>query len=130
MKLLWRKALDKGDVTIVLQVTPRPQPDLPNVPLAVSLAKTDEARALLQIAVHDPNSITRPYALPPGTPKESVQLLRRAFMDTMKDTEFLAEAKKSNLDIDPLPVEEVEKIVARFFKLDSSLATKLREIMK
>ena len=51
-------------------------------------------------------------------------------MDTMKDSEFLADAKKSQLDIDPLSPEEVEKTVARFFKLDSSLIAKLREILK
>jgi hypothetical protein len=51
-------------------------------------------------------------------------------MDTMKDPEFLADAKKSQLDIDPVPGEEVEKTVARFFKLDAALVTKLREILK
>jgi hypothetical protein len=50
-------------------------------------------------------------------------------MDTMTDPEFLADAKKSQLDIDPLPAE-VEKTVARFFKLDTALVAKLREILK
>jgi tripartite-type tricarboxylate transporter receptor subunit TctC len=130
IKVTWRKALESGDVNVVLQTTARAHSELPKIPLATSLAKTDEARVLLQVAVIDPNSITRPYALPPGTPKERTQLLRKAFMETMADPEFLAETKKSNLDIDPLTGEEVEKIVARFFKLDSSVVTKLREIMK
>lgn len=130
IKVIWRKTLDAGEVNVVIQLVPKPHPELPKVPLAVSLAKTEEARLLLQAAVHDPNSITRPYSLPPGTPRERVKLLQKAFMDTMKDPEFLADAKKSKMDIDPVAGEEVEKTVARFFKLDPALVTKLREILK
>lgn len=130
IKVIWRKGLETGDANVVLQLVPKPHPELPKVPLAVSLAKTDEARTLLQAAVHDPNSITRPYSLPPGTPKDRVKILQKAFMDTMKDPEFLADAKKSQLDLDPVSPEEVEKTVARFFKLDPTLIAKLREILK
>ncbi|MBI2090509.1 MAG: hypothetical protein HYT78_17495 [Deltaproteobacteria bacterium] len=130
MKVIWRKALDAGEVNVVIQLVPKAHPELPKVPLAVSLAKTEEARLLLQAAVHDPNSITRPYSLPPGTPKDRVKLLQKAFMDSMKDPEFLADAKKSKMDIDPVRGEEVEKTVARFFKLDPALVTRLREILK
>jgi tripartite-type tricarboxylate transporter receptor subunit TctC len=130
IKVIWRKALEAGDVNVVLQLVAKPHPEIPKVPLAVSLAKTDEARLLLQAAVHDPNSITRPYSLPPGTPKDRVQILQKAFMDTMKDPEFVTDAKKAQLDLDPFPPEEVEKTVARFFKLDAAVVAKLREILK
>ena len=90
----------------MIQLVAKTDPELAKVPLAASLAKTDEARLLLQAAVHDPNSITRPYSLPPGTPKDRVQILQKAFMDTMKDPEFLADAKKAQLDIDPVAPEE------------------------
>lgn len=130
IKVMWRSGLETADVNLVIQLVTKPHPDLPKVPLAVSLAKTEEARVLLQAAVHDPNSITRPYSLPPGTPKDRVQILQKAFMDTMKDAEFLADAKKSQMDIDPVSGEEVEKTVARFFKLDLAVVAKLREILK
>jgi len=130
IKSTWRKALESGEVNIVLQLTPKSHPELPGVPLGLGLAKTAEQKALLQAAVHDPNSITRPYSLSPGTPKDRVQLLRKAFMDTMKDPEFLADAKKSKLDLDPVSGEEVEKIVQSFFKIDSMIVAKLREILK
>lgn len=130
IKVIWRKALESGDANLVLQLVPKPHPEIPKVPLAASLAKTDEARTLLQAAVHDPNSITRPYSLPPGTPKDRVQILQKAFLDTMNDPEFLADAKKSQLDIQPVTGEEVEKTVARFFRLDAVLVAKLREILK
>ena len=54
----------------------------------------------------------RPFSVPPGTPKERLQLLRKAFADTMKDPEFLAEAKKSKFDETYVSGEEIEKYVA------------------
>jgi len=92
MKSTWKKELESGDLTMVLQVTSKPHPELAKVPLAVNLAKTEEAKKLIQTVerVHGPS--VRPYVAPPGTPKDRVQILRRAFMDTMKDSAFLAEA--------------------------------------
>ena len=62
--------------------------------------------------------------------KDSVQTLRKAFMETLKDKEFLAGAGKSKLDVDPASGEEVEKIVAGPFQLDPALVTKMGEILK
>lgn len=130
IKVMWRQGLDAGNVNIVLQAVPNAVPDLPKVPVAIELAKTDEARKLIQAGIHDTAAITRPYALPPGTPKNRVQLLRRAFIETMKDKDFLAEAVKSKLDVDPVTGEEVEKIVSGIFKLDAATVAKMAEILK
>lgn len=129
-KSTWRKGLESGDAIVVLQNTPRPHPELPNVPLAINLAKTEEARKLIQVGIHDTSTITYLYSLPPGTPKERMQILRRAFQETMKDSEFLAEAKKANLDLDPVTGEDLERIIAEFFKLEAAVANKLKEILK
>lgn len=130
IKVMWRQGLDAGNVNIVLQAVPKAVADLPKVPLAIDLAKTEEARRLIQVGIHDTAAITRPYALPPGTPKERVQLLRKAFAETMRDKEFLVEAAKAKLDIDPASGEEVEKIVAGLFKLDAATIAKMSEILK
>lgn len=129
-KATWRKGLESGNVNIIIQATPKALPDLPKVPVAIDLAKTDEARRLIQVVIHDLSAITRLYALPPGTPKVLVQTLRKAFMATMNDKEFLADAKKSKLDIDPVSGEEMERIVAGLFKLEATMVAKLREILK
>jgi len=130
IKVMWRQGLDSGQATIVLQAVPKAVPDLPKVPVAIELAKTDEARKLIEVGIHATAAITRPYALPPGTPKDRVQLLRRAFRETLKDRDFVAEAVKSKLDIDPVSGEEVEKIVAGLFKLDAATIAKMAEILK
>jgi tripartite-type tricarboxylate transporter receptor subunit TctC len=129
-KSTWRKGLESGEATVVLQNAPTPHPELPNVPLAINQAKTDEGKKLIQAGIHDASAITYLYSLPPGTPKDRVQILRKAFMETMKNSEFLAEAKKANLDVDSLTGEELERTVGNFFRLEPSVANKLREILK
>jgi tripartite-type tricarboxylate transporter receptor subunit TctC len=129
IKATWKSALDSDRVMITLQFGPKAHPDLPNVPLAQSLAKTDEARILLKTAIENPNVITIAYAVAPGTQDDRVQILRKAFMETVKDPAFLAEAKKSNLEINPITGEETEKIVDSFFSLDPKLLEKLRSIV-
>jgi len=130
MKSTWSRALQSGDAVVVVQMVPKANPDLPNVPLAINFAKTEEARHLIQVGIHDMNLLLRTFALPPGTPKDRVQIIRRAFAQTMKDPEFLADAKKSKLDVDPGSGEEVERTVASLFKVDPSLVAKLKEILK
>lgn len=129
IKVTWSSALAAGDVLVLLQATPEPHPDLVNVPNAIELAKANEARELIRAGIHIPAAITRPYALPPNTPKDRVQIFRKAFLETLKDPEFLAEAKKSNLDINPLPGEEVEKMILDLFKLEAAVLNRLREIL-
>jgi tripartite-type tricarboxylate transporter receptor subunit TctC len=126
----WRKELEAGDLNIVLQAMPKPHPGLPKIPLAIDLAKTDEARKLIQAVAHTYSDILRVYVLPPGTPKERSRLVAKAFMDTLKDREFLAEAEKAKLDIEPLAAEGVETVVANLFKLEPALVTKLKEILQ
>ena len=130
IKSIWRQGLDSGNVFIVLQVNPKPHPELPKVANAIDYAPNENSKLLLKYGGHDPAMITRPYTLGPGTPKDRVQLLRKAFVETLKDADFLADAKKSRLDTDPLTGEEIQKIVAALFKMDQGLVNQLKEILK
>jgi len=76
------------------------------------------------------SDLTYSYVLSPGTPKERVEIMRKAFADTMKDPEFLADTKKSRLGVDPMTGEELEKTVTRLFKLSPGLVAKLKEVLK
>jgi tripartite-type tricarboxylate transporter receptor subunit TctC len=129
IKVTWRQPLEAKDVNVVLQAIPKPHAELPKIPLAINFAKTAEAKKLVEAGIHDTQIFTRPYVLPPGTPKERVQILRKAFLDTLKDKEFLAEAEKSKLDVDPVTGEEAEKIIAGLFKLEPALLAKLKQIL-
>jgi tripartite-type tricarboxylate transporter receptor subunit TctC len=129
-KSTWRQEVESGNVIVVLQHSPKRHPDLPNVPIDIDFAKTTEARKILQAAVHSLGSTARPFVLPPGTPKDRTQMLRKAFADTMQDPAFLAEAKKANLDITPADGAELEQNVKEVFNLDSSLIPRLKEVLK
>lgn len=129
IKVMWRKEIEARAVRVVLQVLRKKHRELPDVPNALDLARSDEARQLIKVGIVDPATIVRSYTLPPGTPKERVTILRDAFVATMKDPAFLAEAKKSQLDLDPLSGSEVESIVQGFFKLQPSALADLKETL-
>jgi len=126
----WPNELKSGDLAIVLQTTAKSHPELSKVPLAISYARTDEAKNLIRALVHSVGPAARPYMLPPGTPKDRAMTLRKAFMDTMKDSEFLADAKKAKLDINPLDGAELESNVKEVFNLDPKLIPRAKEILK
>jgi tripartite-type tricarboxylate transporter receptor subunit TctC len=129
MKVTWRNALQSGDLIVVLQVVAKPFPELSNVPLAINLAKTDEARRLLKIGVQDAAAYARPFVLPPGTPKDRVELLRKSFNDTLADKGLLAETEKAKLRLDPVSAEELKKMVIDLGTLDAAFLAKLKGIL-
>ena len=129
-KSTWRKELEANEVTLVLQAIPTRHREVPNVPLAIDYAKTDEAKRMIRSVIHTIAPTVRPYVLPPGTPRDRVETLRRAFMSTMKDQEFLAEAAKAKLDINPLDGATLETNVKEVFTLDTALIPRLKEILK
>jgi len=130
LKATWGKALDSGEITVVLQTVAEPIAELPKVPLAINAAKTDPARQLIQAGIHDVSDLTYAYVLPPGTPADRVQMVRKAFTDTMNDADFIADTKKSKLSIDPMTGEELRKTLVRLFKLDAGVVEKLKEVLK
>ncbi len=129
MKSAWGKRFESGAAIAILQAVPKPLPDLPKVPLGISLAKTDEGRQMIELGIHLHNTFARPFVLSPGIPKEREEILRRAFQETMKDKEFSAECEKAKLGIDPVTGEELEKAVAGAFKTSPALVAKLKETL-
>ena len=129
-KATWSKELAGGDVLIVLQNVAKPHPDQSKLPLAINYAKGEEGQKLIKALVHSVGPTARPYVLPPKTPKDRVQILRKAFIDTMKDPDFLADASKARLDINPLDGAELEKNVNEVFNLDPKLIPRAKEILK
>jgi tripartite-type tricarboxylate transporter receptor subunit TctC len=126
-KASWGRQLD--NLNIVLQASSASHAELPKVPQAIGYAKTEDARQLIKVGIHDVSKILQIYSLPPKTTRDRVQSLRQAFIDTMKDEEFLTEARKSKIDIDPTSGEEVSEIMASFEKLPPALLPKLRTVL-
>ena len=80
----------------------------------MDLAKSDEERAIFKV-VFGRQVMAWPFAAPPGVPQEHVEALRKGFMDTMADKEFLAEAGKAGLEVRPVSGAAVQKLVAEIY---------------
>jgi tripartite-type tricarboxylate transporter receptor subunit TctC len=122
--------IDEHKVNLLMQYSLAKHRDLPDVPLVMDLAKTDEQRTILKL-IFGRQVMGRPFAAPPGVPKERVELLRKAFMDTMADKDFLAEAEKAKFEITPVSGEKIEALVAEVYRNTTpELAHKAGEAMK
>src|SRR3990172_6139231 len=97
--------------------------------MSASLAKTEEGRQLIHTGIHAPSAITYAYSAPPGSPQDRIQILRRAFWNTTKDPEYLAEATKANLDVNSIQGEEVAKLVSDLFRLDPRIVSRLKYLL-
>jgi len=129
-KSTWRKELENNEVSMIVQLGPKAHPDIAKVPLAASYAKTEDARKLISAVAQAHGAAVRPYVLPPSTRKDIVEILRKAFNETVKDPELLAEANKANLEFNPGTGEELERNVRELLKLDAPLVAKLKDILK
>jgi tripartite-type tricarboxylate transporter receptor subunit TctC len=129
IRTTWASGLESGMVKAIVQINAKKAADIPHVPNAIDYAKTPDARVLIESGTHAPSAILRAYTLPPGTPKSRVEVLRKAFTATMKDPEFIAEMKKSKLEINPLTGDEVDNIVKQLFAMDAQSVAKIREVL-
>jgi tripartite-type tricarboxylate transporter receptor subunit TctC len=127
-KVTWVNALRAGQVHVVLQTMNEPHPELKGVPLAVEYAKTEEGKKLLRIA-SDLYGKQRLYSLPPQVPAERVRTLQQAFMSTMKDPQFLAEAEKAKLEIDPVDGPGIEKMVHGLYEIEPAIVNRIKQLL-
>jgi hypothetical protein len=109
--------------TVLIQLALEKHPDLPDVPLIIDLAKTDEQRKILKL-IFARQVMGRPFLAPPGVPQDRADALRKAFMDTMNDKDFRAEADKAKMEITPVSGEALDKLVKEIYATPKPLADK------
>lgn len=130
LKLLWGKQIEAGDVSVVVQTEAPPIADLPKVPYIMDWATNDEDRQLIEAGVQFPALISLAYSLPPSTPQDRVQVMRKALTDTWTSSDFLADVQRARLLAEPASGEELKKIVDRLFALKPAVAQRLKETLK
>ena len=117
-----------GHVVHVVQVNLKKDPLLPNTQLLVDLARNDKERGMLEF-MSSSGLIGRSLLAPPDVPADRIAILRTAFDAMVRDPEFLADAKKRQHDIDPVPGVEVEAAVKSTVRLPEESAAELRAIL-
>jgi len=128
-KVTWANALRTRQVHVVLQTMLEPHPELKGVPLAVDYAKTEEGKKLLRIA-SELYGKQRLYSLPPQVPEQRVRALQKAFTDTLKDPQLLAEAGKAKLEIDPVDGPGIEKMVNGLYELEPAVLNRVKQLLE
>ncbi len=112
-------------LNLLAQAGNRKHPELLEVPLLRDYAKTPEDRQVLDI-YFDTMEIARPFWIGPEVPVDRAAALRRAFDATMADPEFLAEAARMIIDIEPTPGEEVQRVIARVINAPDPIMRRAR----
>jgi len=120
--------LTQKKITILVQLGLSKHADLPDVPLVTDLARTDDERAILKL-IFARQVMGRPFLAPPGIPRERIDAIRQAFLDTMKDKDFLAEADRAQLEITPVGGPEVEKLVREVYQTPPEIAAKAAKVL-
>ncbi len=115
-------------IHVLVQMAFDKLPDLPDTPAALDLVTDPAARKVLELILIR-QEMGRPYALPPGVPADRVGALRRAFDGTMKDPEFIADAARAQLDIDPLSGERIAELLARAYDAPKDVVARAAELV-
>lgn len=109
----WDK-IQKGDLKVIAFLSPEKQPGFENVPTVYDYARNDDDRHVLDF-IFAPQALGRPHFVPPGVPAERLAALRKAFDETMKDPEFLEDARRSRMDLDPLGGQEIQARIEKLY---------------
>ena len=121
--------IQRDEITWLIVLNTESVPELPGTPPATKFATTEQDRQMLELLIAR-NLLGRPYVMAKGVPAERVEALRASFMETMKDTDFLEEAKKLRMAISPVDHVAMEKMVDGVYKIPPDVVRKTMELTK
>ena len=126
IKAQYSDDVTSGQLKLVIQMGNKKSDEFGAIPSVFDYAKTDDERAVLDLHFRQ-LLLGRPIAAPPGLPADRLQALRQALRATMQDKDFLAEADKVGLDIDPASPQEVEQLLQHFAAFPPEIFRKAEE---
>lgn len=133
MRVTARGMLDaEGDqklVPFIIDSHSYPDPEIQGLPLFKDVIKSKEGLQIYNSWASQ-MAFQRMLALPPGTPKDRLQILRTAYAKTLKDPQMLAEAKKAKLVITPVSGEEVERLVGEIINMPQHVRESLSFLVR
>lgn len=118
---------ESGKINVLMQISTEKHEDLPDVPLVTDLVDGDDRRLLRLVFARQ--ALGRPFIAPPDIPEDRLQALQDAFMATMKDPEFLAEAERLDLEITPVSGPAVRDLVMEAYDSPPAVVERIKEIL-
>jgi tripartite-type tricarboxylate transporter receptor subunit TctC len=106
--------MNEKKINILIQAAFKKEPELASVPLITEQVKNPEQMQILKLLLTS-QELARPFAAPPGIPADRKAALLAAFDQTMKDPEFLSEAQKLNLDVNPVNAKTIDEQLAELY---------------
>ena len=116
-------------IVVLVQMSLTKHPDLPDVPLIMDLAKTNEQRQIFKM-IFARQTMGRPYLAPPGVPPDRLAALRQGFMDTMTNKEFLADAEANKFEINPVSGADLEALVKDVYRTPPEVVKKAAAMVR
>jgi tripartite-type tricarboxylate transporter receptor subunit TctC len=121
--------VESKKIIVLVQMSLSKHPDLPDVPLIMDLAKTDEQRQIFKL-IFARQVMGRPFLAPPGVPADRVTALRQAFTETMTDKEFLSDADAGKFEINPVSGEQLDALVKEIYQTLPDVTKKAAAILQ
>jgi tripartite-type tricarboxylate transporter receptor subunit TctC len=110
-------------ISLLLQLAMTKNPDLPDVPLLLGFAQSEEQRQIVRLVLAS-LVLGRPFFGPPRIPDDRKAALRRAFDETMKDPAFLEEAARLDLEIAPVTAVSIDELLAELYRTPKDVVEK------
>jgi tripartite-type tricarboxylate transporter receptor subunit TctC len=107
----------------------KPTIDLHGAPYIVDLARNAEEKQALEF-LYAGQGIGRPFVAPPDLPADRLKMLRDAFSATMKDKDFIADATKQKLDVEPEDGEHLEALIRKVYATPKAVVDRIGELIK
>ena len=123
-----REWVKNRQVNVLLQGALAKDPDLGGIPFALDYAKSDFDRQVLTLYLSQKEA-ARPVVAPPGVPADRLKALRDAFMKMSRDPEFLADAEKSQLLVNPSSGAAVQRIASMIAAAPNDVVQRLVSIL-
>jgi tripartite-type tricarboxylate transporter receptor subunit TctC len=120
---------NKANVLLQVSIDPHPELTKMGVPTVWKYVKNEEDRKVVELVISQ-TIFHRSYIAPPETPPAQLDVLRTAFDKTMVDKQFLADAEKSRVDIEPLSGVKVQEVIAKLYATPKNIVERARKAIR
>jgi tripartite-type tricarboxylate transporter receptor subunit TctC len=124
-----KPVIDSGRFIVLIQTAPHRHSDLPDIPSIADFAKTEEQKQIVTLFFAR-QTMGRPFVAPPGIPQDRLDMLRTAFLDTIKDPELLQDADAQRLEINPVSGSDVQRLVQETYATSPNVIAKAAEMIR